>query len=577
MKQQHVYFFFLLVLLTGIGFLSGCSSSKPTSSADMGEQAMSVHEREARHDFAVQNFIEGAALDAKGAYADAVLQYQDAIQAEPNAALFYAISRDYALLGKHARAIETAREAVRLEPNNISFHESLAAIYVNAMQPALAIHEYEAILNIDSTQANSWLALAHLYQATSPQKSIEIYERLLNQDDSNLDNLFQCANIYGSLGEYDKAITKYKRMLELDPSNRPLQKQLAEIEIKAGHLEDAKAVLETMMILDPSDPEVAASLADVYLSKKEYQQATKLYERLLNQGIVNPEIKLRIGIGFFGQTERDSTFAPRALALFKEVEQASPTDWRPLWYLGALAANQHNDSLAASYFDRVTKLAAWNGDAWWFLGTSLFDQGKYEQLLSTMAQAEKSVPKDFRVYLLQGLAYTRLEKQELAVQKLQQAHTLNPKDMNTLSTLAMTLDGLHRYIESDKLYEEALLVDPKSALLLNNYGYSLSERGLQLDRALQMAQQAITAEPNNAAYLDTYGWVLFKLARYEDAVTYIEKAISIGNASAAVVEHLGDVYFKLGKHEQAMEMWKKALGMDEKNTALREKITRGSL
>ncbi len=525
----------------------------------------------------MQNFIDGAALDAKGVYADAILQYQDAIQAEPNGALFYAISRDYALLQKHARAIETAREAVRLEPKNISFHESLAAIYVNAMQTDQAIHEYETILKIDSTQTNSWLALAHLYQTTSPRKSVEIYERLLNEDNSNLDNLFQCANIYVSLGEYDKAIAKYKRMLELDPNNRALQKQLAETEIKAGHLEDAKAMLETMMIYDPSDPEIAASLADVYLSQKEFQQATKLYERLLNQGIVNPEIKLRIGIGFFGQTERDSTFAPRAQALFKEVEQASPNDWRPLWYLGAIATNQHNDSLAASYFDRVTKLAAWNGDAWSFLGTSLFDQGKYDALLTVMAQAEKSVPKDFRVYLLQGLAYSRMEKRELAVQKLQQAYSLNPKDINTLSTLAMTLDELHRYSESDKLYEEALLVDPKSALLLNNYGYSLSERGLQLERALQMAQQAITAEPNNAAYLDTYGWVLFKLARYDEAATYIEKAISVGNASAAVVEHLGDIYLKLGKQEQAVEMWKKALGLDEKNTSLRDKIARGTL
>ncbi|HVN47263.1 MAG TPA: tetratricopeptide repeat protein, partial [Bacteroidota bacterium] len=469
MKQQQKSCSIIPVFITGLILLAGCSSSKPAPTTDAGTAVMSEHEREMRHDFAVQNFIDGAALDAKGAYADAILQYQDAIQAEPNAALFYAISRDYALLQKHARAIETAREAVRLEPNNISYHESLAAIYVNAQQIESAIREYEAILKIDSAQTNSWLALAHLYQAAAPQKSAEIYERLLGEDDSNIDNLFQCASIYVSLGEYNKAIAKYKRMQELDPSNRALQKQLAETEMKAGHLEDAKALLETMMIYDPSDPEVAASLADVYLSQKEFQQATNLYERLLNQGINNPEIKLRIGIGFFGQMERDSTFAPRAQKLFQEVEQASPNDWRPLWYLGALASNQHHDSLAASYFDRVTKLAAWNGDAWWFLGTSLFDQGKYDALLAAMAQAEKIVPKEFRVYLLQGLAYTRMEKRELAVEKLQQAYALNPKDINTLSTLAMTLDELHRYSESDKMYEEALLVDPKSALLLNNY------------------------------------------------------------------------------------------------------------
>ena len=224
----------------------------------------------------------------------------------------------------------------------------------------------------------------------------------------------------------------------------------------------------------------------------------------------------------------------------------------------------------------MTKLEEHHADAWWFLGSSLFEQGKYDRLLETMEQAQKVLPDDFRFYLLQGLALTRMDKQEDAVEPLQKAYKLNPKDLNTLSTLALTLDGLHRYQNSDSLYEEGLKLDPKSALLLNNYGYSLAERGLQLQRALEMSKQAVTAEPNNSAYLDTYGWVFFRLENYNDAAVYIEKSIATGRASAVVHEHLGDVYLKLGRKEKALELWKKAVELDPKNESAKEKILHGA-
>jgi len=257
------------------------------------------------------------------------------------------------------------------------------------------------------------------------------------------------------------------------------------------------------------------------------------------------------------------------------LQKEVPADWRPYWYLGAIAANRHKDSLAGSYFEQVIKLEEHHGDAWWFFGSTLFEQEKYDKLLETMAQAQKVLPNDFRFYLLQGLALTRMERQEDAVQPLEKAHELNPKDLNTLSTLALTLDGLQRYPRSDSLYEEGLKQDPKSALLLNNYGYSLAERGLQLERSLEMAKQAITIEPDNSAYLDTYGWILFKLKNYKDAAMYIEKSIASGKASSVVHEHLGDIYEKLGNKEKALELWKKAFEMDPKNKNAEEKIIRG--
>ena len=575
MKRKLTVWLFLTWGIVGIFFLIGCSGAKQAEQPQNSKRVVLQREREYRHDRALQHFIDGAGLESKGSYAEAILEFQEALQAEPNAAIYYAISKDYALIEKHSRAAEAAREAIRLEPRNISFRENLAAIYLNAFQQDQAIREYEQIVAIDSTYAPGWFTLARLYQASRPLKALEIYERLLDQEGDEWEILLQSATLYSTLGRFDSAAAKYKRMLEIDPSNKQLQRQLAETYAKGGKINEAVAILESMVETDSSNVDNLAALANVYLDQKEYKKSIELYDRLLSRGIKDPEIKLRIGVGFFGLTEHDSTLAPKAREIFEGIQKEMPNDWRPYWYLGALAANQRNDSVAAGYFERVTQLAGWNADAWWFLGSSLFERGKYDQVLEMMSRAQKAIPKDFRLYLLEGLVYTRIEKQEDARRALEKAYELNPKDLNTLSTLALTYDNLHRYKDSDRIYEEALKIDPKSALLLNNYSYSLAERGVQLQRAMDMAKQAVAADSENAAYLDTYGWVFYRLEKYEDAASYIEKAIATGKASAVVQEHLGDIYLKLGQREKALMQWKKALEMDPKNESAKEKIQAG--
>lgn len=565
-----------LVVLTSL-VVAGCSSSKePAASSDQPSPLRSRLEEE-RRERALQHFIDGAIFDSKEEYARAILEYQEALKWDRNPAIYYALAKDYAALGKHATAAEHAREAVRLDSTNITYRETLADIYINTYQHELAIQEYEAIVRLDSTSANAWYTLARLYQASKPLRALEIYERLLDREGDRWELLLQAAELYRTLGRYDDAAEKYRRMVELDPSNRPLQRQLAETYGRAGKFDEALTILESLLETDENDLEVIATLADVYLDRNEYQKAVDLYQKLLQRERKNPEVKLRVGIAYYGMVQRDSTLIPKARAIFEEVEQELPDDWRAPLHLGALALMEKKDSVASGYFERVTKLASWNADAWWFLGNMYFDRGEYQRVVETMNRAIKNVPKDYRLHLLSGMAYSQLGMTDLAVTAFEKSLELNPNDVNTLGSLALTYDGKEQFSKSDSLYERALRIDPNNHLILNNYSYSLAERGLQLERALEMAKRAVAAEPNNASYLDTLGWVYYKLQQWKEAERYIAEAVATGRASAVVHEHLGDVYFQLGEKTKAMEYWKKALQMNNANQALKDKIQRGSL
>jgi len=567
-----------MILASIVLFLSACTTSKePILKTPTQDSALVDRNRERNRERAMRFFIDGSILDAKGQYAEAILDYQAALEFDKDPAIYYAMSKDYSLLGKHAKAAEMGREAVRLDSTRIAYRENLASIYLAAFQPQLAIEEYEAIVRRDSNYVSGWFNLARLYQPTRPLRAVEIYEKLLDREGDDWDLLLQAAETYNQLGRYDQAVEKYKRMMDIDPSNRPLQRQLAETLSKAGRMDEAIKLLEKMVEVDENDLQVVAVLADVYLDRGEFTKALALYQKILKHEQSNPEIRLRVGVTYMGQVQRDSTLLPKAKEIFLQLKKEVPNDWRPYWYLGHIAALEKNDSLSVQYFERVTQLAEANAEAWWVLGTNLFDRGEYPKLIETMEKAKRVLPKEYRVYLLIGLAYSRMEQSEKAAEALERAYELNPKDMNTLSTLALTYDGMQRFQDSDRLYEEALKIDPKSHLILNNYSYSLAERGLQLERALEMAKEAVQAEPDNAAYLDTLGWIFYKLGKLKEAEEYIAKAVATGKASSVVVEHLGDVYSKLGQKDKAMEMWQKALDMNSKNQALRDKISRGTL
>jgi tetratricopeptide (TPR) repeat protein len=87
-----------------------------------------------------------------------------------------------------------------------------------------------------------------------------------------------------------------------------------------------------------------------------------------------------------------------------------------------------------------------------------------------------------------------------------------------------------------------------------------------------MINIALTAEPNNPSFLDTYGWIQFKLGNTDKAIEYINKAIKIGDVSAEVFEHLGDIYNTLGDKIEAEKNWRKGLEIEPDNSNLKKRL-----
>ncbi|WP_421905373.1 tetratricopeptide repeat protein [Mameliella sp.] len=124
---------------------------------------------------------------------------------------------------------------------------------------------------------------------------------------------------------------------------------------------------------------------------------------------------------------------------------------------------------------------------------------------------------------------------------------------------AISYERQDKWAEAEADFRKALELNPEQPQVLNYLGYSLVEKQVKLDEALDMIERAVEARPNAGYIVDSLGWVLYRLGRYEEAVPHMERAAELMPIDPVVNDHLGDVYWAVGRQREAEFMWKRAL------------------
>jgi len=125
-------------------------------------------------------------------------------------------------------------------------------------------------------------------------------------------------------------------------------------------------------------------------------------------------------------------------------------------------------------------------------------------------------------------------------------------------------------------FRRLLDADPEYHAALNYLGYMFAERGENLGEAQKLIEKAVALEPDNGAYVDSLGWVYYRLGHFEQARTTLERATRLETADGTVQEHLGDVYGAMGQRDRAGEAYRRAIALEAgdpaKAAAVRRKL-----
>jgi tetratricopeptide (TPR) repeat protein len=187
-------------------------------------------------------------------------------------------------------------------------------------------------------------------------------------------------------------------------------------------------------------------------------------------------------------------------------------------------------------------------------------------------------PEQPLLYLITGIGYYRNGQIEKALSLLQKGVTFVIDNDKLLLQFYTYLGDLYfknnQFDKSFSTFKKALLIDPENIYILNNFTYYLALQNEELDRAEQMGRKLNELAPGNPSYQDTYGWVFYKLGRYDDAKKWLKKALESGGANNDIIlEHMGDVYYKLGEKDKALDYWQRAKSIGNGSDFLIKKIT----
>ena len=128
-----------------------------------------------------------------------------------------------------------------------------------------------------------------------------------------------------------------------------------------------------------------------------------------------------------------------------------------------------------------------------------------------------------------------------------------------LYTYAISLERMGDFERAEPVFRQTLEFVPDDPQVLNYLGYSLIEKGMNFEEALDMIKRAVAADPESGYITDSLGWAYFRLGRYDEALPVMERAVELLPTDPILNDHLGDVYWAVGRHREARFQWSRAI------------------
>jgi len=325
--------------------------------------------------------------------------------------------------------------------------------------------------------------------------------------------------------------------------------------------------LERAEKLGPDDPHLQMRLADGFNAVGEATNAIPIYEMLIDQFQEVPALQEDIRSKLTDLYLRDHQVDKAREQLEATVDQ-DPANAQAYFVLGSLACDARKMPEAEEYFKKALLLTD-ERDWYYELAEVQLDQEHSKDALATLGKAAGKYPQTFEGEFLTALAYSREQEYTNAVDHYTSAELLaRASDPKRLDDYFYFQEGAAYerkgdYADSEAAFDKALRLAPDAPETLNYLGYMLADRGVKLEHAHELIAKAVKLEPKNAAYLDSLGWVLYKLNQPADALPQELKAIELSPEPDAILfDHLGDIYAALKQTDKARESWRKSLALE---------------
>lgn len=527
-------------------------------------------------------FYDALNAKAQGKFGESFdfLQHCFAIDST-NASLLAELGSFYGVLQENRKALTFYKNAVKYDPDNYYYNMMLASVSKSLDLKEDVIDIYQSLLQKYPQKVELNMQLAEAYNDSGElQKAIDALNAIEKTEGISETLTMNKYRLYTMLDNKKKAFEEIEHIIEKNPDDLRYVLLLGDLYLQDGQYDNALKYYKEVQQMDADFPALVLSMANYYERTNNKAAAEAEFRKVLTSPQMDVDVKLQLLTRYIGILQETEQELESVNPLFRTLFDQHPHHPQLNYLYGNVLMIQGDKSEAMKQFEIFTKANPENPLGWEQM-LRVVVPDSIDKIAEITTKALKYNPGVPQFYFYLGAAKYQQKKYKEALAIFEEG-VLKTEGKNPAikSDFYGQIGDLHYFLGNKEIayenYEKALKLNPQNLVVLNNYSYYMSLEKKNLDKAEQMSSITVKAEPSNATYLDTYGWVLFQQGAYTAAKIYIENAIknSENNTpSSEVLEHYGDVLYKTGEHEKALEKWKEAKAAGNSDSkALDQKI-----
>jgi tetratricopeptide (TPR) repeat protein len=509
--------------------------------------------------------------------------------------------------GLAQKAVAEFERVVELEPDHHDALNYLGRLYLGQKEHSKAAQAFKRL-----TSLRPGLAQGHFLRATAlvelgeVDEAIQVLERSLELRMDQADSLSMLVRLYERKERFDEAVETYRRALGSEP-NPKMQLQLGTLLMRLGRYSEAVSLLREGAARYPQNVEVRVELGKALKAERKFSEAAEVFLEVLKDNPDQMEAKFELARALVGLGQRQK--AAKRFEDLIAVESPGSARFADLFrtHLGLLYQDMRQFEKAVELFRQVDEANADDPDSRRRLIYALKDAGHIDeadrltkdliarypdnafvimtraQMLSFSGRVEDGVEllrenlnpeRDFELlYLTVSQLYMDHKKYSDAEKAVKEGLARKRESEAIQFQLAAIYERQEKVQDAEAEFKKILQANPEHAGVLNYLGYMFADRGIRLQEARDYIARALEVDPYNGAYLDSLGWVYFKLNQLDLAETNLKKAAELTD-DPTIYDHLGDLYIELGQYQKARQYYEQAVSLssDEEHARVVEKL-----
>jgi len=456
-----------------------------------------------------------------------------------------------------------------LAPDSIPAHENAAAALLLTGDYAGAELQLENIIQLKGDTTEAWVTVsALLAQSGNPERASVVLENVLARHGNvnNANAKYAQSQLAVHERDFQKAYRLAEEAVELEPKKVEFLTWAGRLALNLNRKDDGLKFIRRAWKQDPDDHDLALAYADLLARTGQADAAREVMEEMPQ----SPDVMLsRI---LFEINDRKMDAAEELLDDFAAMDFEDEQE--QAFYLGQAAEALGKAPRAIEYYGQVT-----SGD---------------DALAAGIRRAELMAREGDLDGARRALADMRNKKSLLFMEEswLAEARILRDAgdSVGAFEVLGLALETLPESVPI--LYSHALLAaeqgwidiaetnlrliisaQPENAAALNALGYTLADQTTRYEEAESLIRQAYILEPEEAAIVDSMGWISYRLGRLEEAEEFLRRAWDL-EKNSEIGAHLGEVLWVQGKREAARAIWAEAMKINREDAVLMETLLR---